>query len=119
MTPDDALALLVKSLGGDALLSADDIKAQVAAGRGQIWTGEKSAIFTLIEDLSTGERVCSVGPAGGDLQEILAMMAPLEAWAKAIGCTQTIVYAGREGWGRVLREHGFAHFQTAYRKVLV
>ena len=45
--------------------------------------------------------------AGGDLQELKTMLAPIEQWAREQGC-ERITLAGRRGWERTfMREAGY------------
>ncbi|NBW13799.1 MAG: hypothetical protein EBR82_37940 [Caulobacteraceae bacterium] len=106
------------ALGDDPVWTVRDLFEMVRRGEGTIWPNERSALFLKFNDYPNGEKVIEVGPAGGDLEEILASVPRIEAWARANGRTQAIVYAGREGWRRALAPQGYEMFQIALRKVL-
>jgi hypothetical protein len=76
----------------------EDVLALVATGECQFWPGEKSAIITEIVR-HPKKTVLHFWLAGGDLQELEAMSARIEEWAREQGC-QRITLAGRKGWAR-------------------
>ena len=76
----------------------EHVLALVAAGECQFWPGEKSAIITEIARYPK-KTVLHFWLAGGDLEELEAMSARIEEWAREQGC-QRITLAGRKGWAR-------------------
>ncbi len=87
--------------GGEAQLLSE-----LSAGRAQLWVGESAAAVTQ----------CVIGPegaslhvwlAGGRLEGVLALREGVEAFARGRGC-RAVTLAGRPGWARVLRRHGYA-----------
>lgn len=113
-----SLALLERSLGERPLVTMDDIERALQSGRGHVLTTAHSAIFVTVDyHQYAGERVANVGPAHGDLEEIIAALPHLESWARDEGCTQAHVH-GRRGWARALKTHGYDEYQTITRKLL-
>lgn len=80
--------------------------------------GDKSCMVTTISDFpGAQERIIECWLAGGDMSEIKSMIAPLEDWARRVGCTQAHV-TGRKGWVRALAPFGYEHYATTVRKLL-
>lgn len=99
---------------------ADDFREMVEDGRAVMWCGERSAVITQVSPHDrTGARVLDVAPAGGDLDEILRMAPMIEDAARAEGCTQSLVTAGRRGFARALKSHGYEEVAVVLRKMLV
>ena len=95
-----------------------DVICDIRDGRAFLMEGERSAVVLTLGDYpSAGEKIAEAWLAGGDLEEIAAGIAQLEAWAKAQGCTQAHV-TGRRGWLRTLAPHGYGHYATTVRKLL-
>lgn len=92
----DVLTPALAQTGGTHTL--DDVAEAVAAGSMQFWPGVRSAIVTQLEQ-TPRLRLCHVFLAGGHLPEILSMIPPIEAWARAQGCTRATL-CGRPGWSR-------------------
>jgi hypothetical protein len=82
-----------------------DVWAEIAAGECQFWPGERSAMVTHILDFPRS-RGLHFWLCGGDLSELLDMLPQIEAWGHAQGCTK-FTTAGRPGWQRVLKAHGY------------
>jgi hypothetical protein len=95
----------------------DDVQRALEANEAQLWAGNRSAMVTHICDYRNGVRALEFWLAGGELEEILQGLVQVEQWARSAGCTQMHVN-GRPGWARVLRNHGFSHWQTVTRKIL-
>ena len=76
------------------------IRKACLEGRMQLWPGQRSAIVTEIADYPL-KRVCVIGFAGGDIEELRTATGLLIPWAKSKGCDQIDVY-GRKGWVRAL-----------------
>jgi len=82
-----------------------ELVAEIVAGRAQLWTGARSAMVTRL--LAAPARRCiHAWLAGGDLDEILALVPGMEAWARTQGCTHATVN-GRPGWRRALASQGY------------
>ncbi len=85
--------------------TVDELIAELASGRAQLWLAEHSALVTeLVEQGS--DRCLHIWLAGGSLADILGLRPGLEAWARGQGCSH-ITIDGRPGWIRVLRRHGY------------
>lgn len=113
-----AVTALRLSLGSRSLQTIDDLRAQMAAQRGHCLTTPRSVIYVTVEDYeSSGERVAQVGPAAGDLAEIMEALPHMEAWARGEGCTQVMI-TGRRGWVKALEASGYEEHATIIRKLL-
>lgn len=120
MTHEEAVALLSQALVQEERpdVSVIDLQDELSAGA-LVWAGERSAVLVRTRDCTTGERVCDASPAAGDLNEILDRGArEIEAYARATGCTQIHVQAGRDGWERALAPHGYERTAVILRKLL-
>lgn len=91
------------------------IEAEIAAGRVQLWRGERSAMLTQL--VQGAEPYVLVWLGGGDLEELMAMRPGVEAWARAQGACAARIN-GRRGWRRALRSAGFASCDGELRKAL-
>lgn len=113
-----AVTRLKGALGERSLVTIDDLRRALEAGVGHLLTTQQSVIFVSVDDhLRAGERVVNVGPAAGNLEEIMEALPHLEDWARQEGCSQVQVH-GRRGWVRALRGHGYDEYQTTVRKLL-
>ena len=93
--------------------SLDEVRSEIGTGHAQLWAGRRSALVTR---LHADGRV-HVWLAGGELADILSMVAGVEAWARQQGCTFATLQ-GRKGWERVLRPRGYAPAGDLLRKDL-
>lgn len=118
VTREQIHAWFSEALGDDGIWTVEDLRQMIADGHALLWVNENSALFLRIDDYPNGQRVIEVGPAGGDLDEILECVPRIEAWARENGCTQAHVQAGRVGWARALSPQGYEVFSTTIRKVL-
>lgn len=95
----------------------EDVAAKIASGDAQFWPGVEAFIITEIVDFPL-RRECHVWLAGGNLAEIEAMVVPLEAWARSVGCTHATL-TGRRGWARTfLARTGWAPTLEVLEKAL-
>jgi hypothetical protein len=95
----------------------EDVAAMIAEGEAQLWTGERSAAVTLIED-EPRERRLLVWLAGGDLGELVADLRPrIEAYGRQCGCRRMLI-VGRAGWERALARQGYAPLARLIAKEL-
>jgi hypothetical protein len=84
----------------------DDVKAGLLSGEYILWPGENCAVVTEHFDGPTG-KFLNFFLAGGDLQELESMLAPIETWAKSAGVNKITLY-GRRGWERTfLKDAGY------------
>ena len=83
----------------------DDVVQGVLSGHMQLWPGEDFAFVTEITRYPR-TKVCNMFLGGGNLDSILAMHEPVEAWARAQGC-EYLTISGRLGWKRSLQQHGW------------
>ena len=82
--------------------TAERVRAEVEAGRAQLWPGARSAVVTEVT------RDLHLWLAGGALDELLRMQPSAQAHARAWGC-ERMTLIGRPGWRRVLAPHGWRH----------
>lgn len=92
----------------------EDVWSLVQAGAAQFWPGEGSAMVTELF-VFPKRKALNFWLIGGVLPEILAMRPHIEAWGLAQGCT-LFTGAGRAGFGRAMREHGYRTAWTAVVK---
>jgi hypothetical protein len=94
----------------------EDIEAQIATGRAQLWLGEGGALVTQLIKADHGRFVhCWLG--GGSLRALLDMRGGVEAWGRAMGCDQASI-DGRKGWDRVFARFGYKRAGDELRKAL-
>lgn len=97
--------------------NVEDIEGYIASGSAQFWPGARSAVVTQFWNFPRAKAL-NYWLAGGDMEELLDDMQPvIEAWARDNGCTH-IVIAGRKGWERAMKPHGFEALWTALGKRL-
>jgi len=91
--------------GGNSYTIAD-IEELITTGKAQFWPGETSCIVTeIIEYPRTKDLHFFL--AGGNLEELEAMIPPILDWGRANGCTRATL-TGRRGWERsFLRDTGW------------
>lgn len=107
------------AIGERSLVPLSELQRRLDAGEATVWRGARSALYLRrIFYPESSELVMEAGPAEGDMEEILAAVPHLEAWARSIGCTQVHVYAGRAGWERALRAQDYGLYQIVLRKIL-
>lgn len=84
----------------------EDVEHDIASGEAQFWPGEKAAVVTQVTDFPRF-RGLHFWLCGGDMVELTTVMRPLiEAWGATRGCVR-FTTAGRQGWQRVMKQHGY------------
>lgn len=83
------------------------VREWVLAGQMMLWPGKRSAIVTELNQYPL-KRVCNVAYGGGDIDELRAMQADIEAYASKQGC-DLITINGRPGWARALGTGRISH----------
>lgn len=104
------------ALAVDGEATADELLAEVLAGRAQLWPGEGCCLVTqcaLTPEGPTLHTWCG----GGDLKEMIAMRPGIEAWGRAMGCIWGTLES-RKGWDRLFGPHGFRRDGDLLRKAL-
>jgi hypothetical protein len=117
MTLEDARPWFEEALQNNPLLTMDDLQSMLESGRGCLWSGARSAVFVRLTDTDHG-LIAEVGPAGGDMEEILAGVPKIEEWARNCGAKQALVWSGRMGWARALKPQGYELWDVVIRKDL-
>lgn len=109
MSPwDRAAPLIQQAVDRQDTHGLEDVKAEVDAGRAQLWCGTESALITEIA-VYPRRKICRVWMAAGNMTELVHEMLPnVEAWAVEKGCSGMEVI-GRHGWVRVLNDYHQPH----------
>ena len=118
--PEAAWGLLAEAMAQPrALVTVEQLRERLEARAmcSNVWLGERSAIYTQVQRYND-EIVFEAGPAGGELTEILAQVPRLTDVARDLGCTQAHIIAGRSGWARPLKSHGYEVYDMTLRKIL-
>jgi hypothetical protein len=102
MIEDRIAAALLKA--GD-LLTVDNLRELALAGRVQWWGDERAAVATEVLTYPR-RRILNLFMAAGELHEILALQADLDAFAKGMGCSHMAAH-GRPAWGLVGKPLGW------------
>ena len=83
----------------------EDVIISVLKGDMQLWTTERGSAVTQIINHPRKRQIHWIW-AGGDMGQVLAFQDSIRAYGKAFGCTE-MTLAGRSGWQRVLKKHGW------------
>tara|TARA_R110000868_G_scaffold18728_3_gene81789 strand:- start:4873 stop:5238 length:366 start_codon:yes stop_codon:yes gene_type:complete len=121
MTYEEAVTLLEGTLSLEAKpdVGPQDLRDELQSPDAYIWTGERSCVLVRVRDCTTGERVCDASPAAGDMNEILERAtSEIEDFARLNRCTQIHIRAGRPGWERAFKPHGYERSAVILRKLL-
>jgi hypothetical protein len=104
------------ALEGDHL-TPQDVENQIRDGKAMLWPGKECAVVTEIVSYPNGDKVLQPMAAGGDLEEIEAMIPGIEAYGRVQGCA-TVRIEGRKGWERRMKSFGYAFHSVIIRKAL-
>lgn len=89
----------------------------IASRQAQFWSTARAAIITWLKPYPGGAFTCETFAAAGDPEEMVAVLKPeIEAFARAMGCTNCMVTAGRRGMARLHPD--YTHYQTILGKAL-
>ena len=91
----------------------NDVSDAVMQGTMQLWPGQKSCAVTEIIKYPQTKTI-HVFLAGGDKDEIIRMQQSAAAWGRQQGC-EHMTLAGRKGWERELKPHGWTHLCTTLK----
>ena len=94
----------------------EDIVEGIHALRYQFWPAEKGCAVTEVIEYPR-KKVFHVFLAGGEMDQIVDMESSAAIFAKHNGC-QGMSLAGRKGWSKVLKEHGWSEAFTTLAKEL-
>jgi hypothetical protein len=94
-----------------------DVARRIEDGRAHFWPGDRCAIVTEFW-IAPRLKTLNFWLLGGELKALLAMRAPIEAWAIGQGCGRAIGGGVHPGWGRVLAKAGYRPRWTLYGKDL-
>src|SRR3990167_9338856 len=91
---------------GDGNFEEIDILSLLVSGQMVLWRcGESALVCQII--VFPRKRICHVLVLGGeDMSLWMPHVGQLELWAKSMGCHR-IEELGRQGWTKVLKEHGW------------
>ena len=111
MNPEDYREQIEAALSyGGETHTFEDVVQMLVEGRAQAWCNGSSIAITEIVYFPR-KRALHCFLAGGKSKEILEMMPSAIKWGQANGCTDFTI-AGRKGWQRVLRKHGWSPRMT-------
>lgn len=94
--------------------TGDDVLGAIKAGRMQFWPAPRAAVVTEILDFPR-KRLLHVFLAGGEMASVIEMLPSVEEFARANRC-DGLTIAGRPGWQRIMKRHGFEPAFTALAK---
>jgi hypothetical protein len=83
----------------------EDVAELVATGRAQFWPAPRGVAITEIVEYPR-KKVLHCFLAAGELDQILDMIDSAIKWGRTQDCT-SLTLTGRNGWQRVLGNHGF------------
>lgn len=107
------LAAAVRKSPGESLQRAID---EILANRATLWAGDRYCMVTQLV-ATAEERKMHVWLSAGNLDEVLAVRATIEGWARQQGAS-AVTLNGRSGWKRLLRPYGYTMTNGELRKVL-
>lgn len=94
----------------------EDIRDAVATGRMQLWENAQSMAITEII-VYPRKKVLNIFLASGTMQGVQDMLASAEYWGRMQGC-DSVTFAGRRGWRKVMNKQGFKDTLTVMEKEL-
>jgi len=97
--------LVAKAIARDGEYTAEELLAECAAGRMQLWPGKDALAITQIKTRA-GRKVLHVGIIAGCGEELEQMEHAVAAWGKTQGC-EAMTQTGRIGWRKVLKHRGW------------
>lgn len=114
MNREDVWRGFDEALAGHPFNSIETLADELSAGLASIVVGARSAVFVRWD---MEARVAECGPATGDVREIITELRPvIEAHAASLGLDSVLIQAGRMGWSRALRAHGYEEAAVILRK---
>jgi hypothetical protein len=94
------------------------LDAQVAQGKAWPIIGENAAIVVEVRAYPGGAAAVHGLVAAGDMVEIVNELIPAaEQWGRSKGCKYGLIES-REGWSKVLKDHGWRTHQQSLLKEL-
>jgi hypothetical protein len=93
---------LLSALEYDYTRDLQDVADEIANESMQLWPSENAALVTQVQNYPKC-RVLHVYLAGGDMQELIALIPHIERFAQDVGC-QKMTLAGRKGWERIFKQ---------------
>lgn len=104
------------ALAVDAEATADELLAQLVAGKAQLWPGERACVITQCALTPDGPTL-HVWCGGGELSEMASLRPGIEAWGRSMGCIW-ITGESRKAWDRLLKPFGYVRDGDRLRKAL-
>jgi len=83
--------------------TAEDVRADIEAGKQQLWCCGQTAIVTEVVEFPR-LKACRVVYVAGRMADVERMEPDIENWARGQGC-EFMLAGGRKGWVRVLRDY--------------
>jgi len=100
---------LQKSLERERTHTLADVEMALRTGDAQLWLSDDGlgAAVTEINNYPSGLKRAVIWLSAGRLESVVSMDEDFAALARELGCDEVRLY-GRPGWGRVLRDGGWA-----------
>ena len=89
----------------------------VWCGRARLFANQRAALLAEIKSYPTGASDVHVLVGAGDLDALIALEPQLAAWGRAHDCLGVLIES-REGWAKVMKQHGYEAWQVSIRKEL-
>lgn len=83
----------------------DDVVSGITSGHMQLWPAERGCAVTEIVDFPQ-KKVLHVFLAGGEMDQLFAMIDSAAVWGREQGCT-SMTLSGRLGWQRAMKPLGW------------
>lgn len=108
-------SMVLSAITRTGLSHSGDIEASILSGDSLLWITPASdgrsieAAASTKLSLTDAEKVCVLVACGGtNRRRWLPLLAQIEAYAKAAGCSRVRIF-GRRGWARVLESYAVEH----------
>lgn len=89
---------------------------KVWAGFMRVWGDETACLLTEDKRFPTGAFEVHVMIAAGDMETLVnRTIREVEEWARQRGAL-FVTIASRKGWEKIMRPHGYGHWQSELRK---
>jgi hypothetical protein len=90
----------------------DDVWAEIAAGRAQLWDGDGTVVITRL--VNEDGRAVLFWIVAGPLRRLLWMTPGIEAFGRSFGATQAGFVPARKGWARVMESWGYHPLENGF-----
>ncbi len=106
---------LIEAIGhGGDTVTPDQVAYRILSGQATLFADADSFVITEIKEFPDAKYL-NCWLMGGKMDAILRWEEELYALARNVGATH-LIGAGRRGWERALRDHGYEFYTTTLRK---